>query len=87
MSRGGKWPWPKRKRGPWDAPPRDADEPYVTFENEYIETVWWLLKQIWEKKTDDGEPLLYQGYKIQWYSPGSGTVLSSHEVSLGYKEV
>ncbi|MEM1093163.1 MAG: isoleucine--tRNA ligase [Bacteroidota bacterium] len=59
----------------------DLDNPYVTFENEYIETVWWLLKQIYDKG------LLYQGYKIQWYSPGSGTVLSSHEVSLGYKEV
>ena len=59
----------------------DLDNPYVTFENEYIESVWWLLKQIYEKG------LLYKGYKIQWYSPGSNTVLSSHEVSLGYKEV
>ncbi|MFB3132699.1 MAG: class I tRNA ligase family protein, partial [Rhodothermales bacterium] len=59
----------------------DLDHPYITFENDYIESVWWLLKQIYDKG------LLYQGYKIQWYSPGSGTVLSSHEVSLGYKEV
>ncbi|MGI9175090.1 MAG: isoleucine--tRNA ligase [Rhodothermales bacterium] len=59
----------------------DLDRPYITFQNEYIESVWWLLKQIYE------EGLLYQGYKIQWYSPGSGTVLSSHEVSLGYEEV
>ena len=59
----------------------DLDDPYITFENEYIESVWWLLKQIYEKG------LLYKGYKIQWYSPGSNTVLSSHEVSLGYKEV
>ncbi|PSQ88643.1 MAG: hypothetical protein BRD45_05750 [Bacteroidetes bacterium QS_8_64_10] len=59
----------------------DLDDPYVTFETEYIETVWWLLKQIYEKD------LLYKGHKIQWYSPGSGTVLSSHEVSLGYEEV
>ncbi|MDZ4698534.1 MAG: isoleucine--tRNA ligase [Rhodothermales bacterium] len=59
----------------------DLDHPYVTFKNEYIESVWWLLKQIYEKG------LLYKGYKIQWYSPGSTTVLSSHEVSLGYKEV
>ena len=58
----------------------DLDDPYVTFENDYIETVWWLLKQIYE------EGLLYKGYKIQWYSPGSHTVLSSHEVSLGYEE-
>lgn len=59
----------------------DLDNAYVTFDNEYIESVWWLLKQIHEKG------LLYKGYKIQWYSPGSGTVLSSHEVSLGYREV
>ena len=59
----------------------DLDHPYITFENDYIESVWWLLKQIYDKG------LLYKGYKIQWYSPGSGTVLSSHEVSLGYKEV
>ena len=59
----------------------DLDRPYVTFETNYIESVWWLLKQIFKKG------LLYQGHKIQWYSPGSGTVLSSHEVSLGYKEV
>ena len=59
----------------------DLDRPYVTFQNEYIESVWWLLKQLHERD------LLYQGYKIQWYSPGSGTVLSSHEVSLGYEEV
>jgi len=59
----------------------DLEHPYITFQNEYIESVWWLLKQIFDKD------LLYKGYKIQWYSPGSGTVLSSHEVSLGYKEV
>ncbi|NNE34821.1 MAG: isoleucine--tRNA ligase [Rhodothermales bacterium] len=59
----------------------DLKNPYVTYENEYIESVWWLIKQIHEKG------LLYKGHKIQWYSPGSGTVLSSHEVSLGYKEV
>jgi len=58
----------------------DLDDPYVTFETDYIETVWWLLKQIEEKD------LLYKGHKIQWYSPGSHTVLSSHEVSLGYEE-
>lgn len=59
----------------------DLDHPYITFQTEYIESVWWLLKQIYEKG------LLYRGHKIQWYSPGSGTVLSSHEVSMGYKEV
>lgn len=59
----------------------DLENPYITFENEYIESVWWAIKRLHEKN------LLYKGYKIQWYSPGSGTVLSSHEVSLGYKEV
>ena len=59
----------------------DLDAPYVTFSNEYIESVWWLLRQIHD------QALLYKGHKIHWYSPGSGTVLSSHEVSLGYKEV
>ncbi|MCC5942904.1 MAG: isoleucine--tRNA ligase [Balneolaceae bacterium] len=58
----------------------DLDNPYITFENEYIESVWWAFKQLYDKG------LVYQGYKIQWYSPGSGTVLSSHEVSLGYEE-
>ncbi|MEE2982002.1 MAG: isoleucine--tRNA ligase [Pseudomonadota bacterium] len=59
----------------------DLENPYVTFENTYIESVWWLIKEIHRRD------LLYKGHKIQWYSPGSGTVLSSHEVSLGYKEV
>jgi isoleucyl-tRNA synthetase len=58
----------------------DLENPYITFENNYIESVWWAIKRLHEKG------LLYKGYKIQWYSPGSGTVLSSHEVSLGYKE-
>ncbi len=66
-----------RRMGYWV----DLEHPYVTFRNEYIESVWWLIKQIHEKG------LLYKGHKIQWYSPGSGTVLSSHEVSLGYQEV
>jgi isoleucyl-tRNA synthetase len=59
----------------------DLDDPYVTFDNDYIESVWWAFKTLYEKD------LVYQGYKIQWYSPGSSTVLSSHEVSLGYEEV
>ncbi|NBB77345.1 MAG: isoleucine--tRNA ligase [Bacteroidetes bacterium] len=58
----------------------DLDDPYITFTNDYIESVWWAFKQLYDKG------LVYKGYKIQWYSPGSGTVLSSHEVSLGYKE-
>lgn len=59
----------------------DLDDPYITFQSSYIETLWWLLKRMFDKG------LLYKGFKIQWYSPGSGTVLSSHEVSLGYQEV
>lgn len=59
----------------------DLEQPYITFETSYIESVWWLLKRIHDKG------LLYEGFKIQWYSPGSGTVLSSHEVGLGYKEI
>ena len=58
----------------------DLENPYITFDNDYIESVWWAFKQLYDKG------LVYKGYKIQWYSPGSGTVLSSHEVSLGYKE-
>jgi isoleucyl-tRNA synthetase len=59
----------------------DLDDPYVTFDNDYIESVWWAFKTLHEKG------LVYKGYKIQWYSPGSGTVLSSHEVAQGYEEV
>jgi isoleucyl-tRNA synthetase len=59
----------------------DLEHPYLTYETNYIESVWWLIKEIHKRD------LLYRGYKIQWYSPGSGTVLSSHEVSLGYKEI
>lgn len=73
----GEWDELTREMGYWV----DLENPYVTFETNYIETEWWLIKQIHEKG------LLYKGHKIQWYSPGSGTVLSSHEVSLGYKEV
>src|SRR5699024_12749920 len=54
--------------------------PHITFDYDYIESVWWAFKTIFDKG------LVYKGYKIQWYSPGSGTVLSSHEVSLGYEE-
>jgi isoleucyl-tRNA synthetase len=58
----------------------DLHHPYVTFENDYIESIWWAFKSLFDKG------FVYKGYKIQWYSPGSGTVLSSHEVSLGYEE-
>ena len=53
----------------------DLDNPYITYDNKYIETLWWLLKQFYEKK------LLYKGYTIQPYSPAAGTGLSSHELN------
>jgi isoleucyl-tRNA synthetase len=59
----------------------DMDHSYLTFANDYIESVWWLLKRFW----DSG--LLYLGHKIVPYCPRCGTPLSSHEVSLGYDEV
>ena len=59
----------------------DMDHPYVTYHNDYIESEWWALKQIWDKK------LLYKGYKIVPYCPRCGTPLSSHEVAQGYKDV
>ncbi|MDL2234156.1 isoleucine--tRNA ligase, partial [Ruminococcaceae bacterium OttesenSCG-928-L11] len=59
----------------------DMDNPYVTYHNEYIESEWWALKQIFDKG------LLYKGFKIVPYCPRCGTPLSSHEVAQGYKEV
>jgi len=59
----------------------DLAHPYVTFENNYIESIWWALKQYFDKK------MIYRGYKIQPYCPRCETPLSSHEVSLGYKDV
>ncbi len=54
----------------------DMDDPYITYENKYIESVWWLLKQIYNKE------MLYKGYTIQPYSPKAGTGLSSHELNM-----
>ncbi len=59
----------------------DLDNAYVTFTNDYIQSVWWILKQFWEKG------LLYEGLKVVPYCPRCGTPLSSHEVSLGYEDV
>jgi isoleucyl-tRNA synthetase len=58
----------------------DMSEAYVTFTNEYIESVWWILKTFWERG------LLYQGHKVVPYCPRCGTPLSDHEVALGYAE-
>ena len=59
----------------------DMDNPYVTYDNNFIESEWWALKQIWDKG------LLYKGFKIVPYCPRCGTPLSSHEVAQGYKNV
>ncbi len=59
----------------------DMDNPYVTYTDDYIESEWWALKQIYDKG------LLYKGFKIVPYCPRCGTPLSSHEVALGYKDV
>ncbi|NDJ86427.1 MAG: isoleucine--tRNA ligase [Chloroflexi bacterium] len=59
----------------------DLENAYATLTNDYIQSVWWILKQFWDKG------LLYQGYKVVPYSPTSGTALSSHEVALGYQEI
>ena len=59
----------------------DMEHPYVTYHNNYIESVWWALKQMWEKG------LLYEGHKVMPYCPRCGTALSSHEVAQGYKDV
>ena len=59
----------------------DMDHPYVTYHNDYIESVWWALKELWKKG------LLYEGHKVMPYCPRCGTALSSHEVAQGYKDV
>ena len=59
----------------------DMEDPYVTYHNPYIESVWWALKQMWDKG------LLYEGHKVMPYCPRCGTALSSHEVAQGYKDV
>src|SRR5215467_15873072 len=74
-----KWDDLTRKMGYWV----DLNDPYITFKNEYIETLWWLLKQLYEKE------LLYESVSIQPYSPAAGTGLSSHELNQPgcYKDV
>ena len=68
-----------RKMGYWV----DLNNPYITFENDYIETIWWLLKRLYDKG------LMYKGYTIQPYSPAAGTGLSSHELNLpgAYRDI
>ena len=59
----------------------DMENPYVTYHNNYIESIWWGISQMWKKG------LLYEGYKVMPYCPRCGTALSSHEVAQGYKDV
>ena len=59
----------------------DMEHPYITYENNFIESEWWALKEIWKKK------FLYKGYKVVPYCPRCGTPLSSHEVAQGYKDI
>ena len=59
----------------------DMEHPYITYENNFIESEWWALKEIWNKG------LLYEGYKVVPYCPRCGTPLSSHEVAQGYKDI
>ncbi|MDP2838405.1 MAG: isoleucine--tRNA ligase [Candidatus Moranbacteria bacterium] len=65
----------------------DMEHPYVTYENKYIESVWWQLAQIAKMKNAAGESFLYKGHKIVPYCYRCGTALSSHEVAQGYKVV
>lgn len=59
----------------------DMDDPYITYENNYIESVWWALRRIWDKD------LIYKGHKVVPYCPRCGTSLSSHEVAQGYQDI
>lgn len=59
----------------------DMDDPYITYNPKYMESLWWIIKQAWEKE------LLYEGHKVSPYCPRCGTALSSHEVAQGYKDV
>lgn len=59
----------------------DMEHPYMTYTNEYVESLWWIIKQIWDKD------LLYKGHKVVPHCPRCGTTLSSHEVAQGYKDV
>ncbi|MCC8087902.1 MAG: isoleucine--tRNA ligase [Rikenellaceae bacterium] len=67
----GEWEELTRKMGYWV----DMNDPYITYDNKYIETLWWMLKQLYDKG------LLYKGYTIQPYSPAAGTGLSNHELN------
>lgn len=71
--------WEKltRRMGFWI----DMNDPYVTYDNDYIESLWWIIKEVYNKK------LLYKGHKVVPHCPRCGTTLSSHEVAQGYREI
>ncbi|HHL71090.1 MAG TPA: isoleucine--tRNA ligase [Bacteroidetes bacterium] len=71
------WDELTRRMGYWI----DLDDPYITYENDYIESVWWILSELWKKD------LIYQGHRILPYCPRCETPLSSHEVAQGYKDI
>ncbi len=73
-----RWDDITRQMGYWV----DLDHPYITFENDYIESCWWLLRRLYDKKTEDGASFLYKGFTIQPYSPAAGTGLSTHELNM-----
>ena len=73
----GEWEEMTRRMGYWV----NLDEAYYTLDNDYIESVWHLLSEIWDRG------LIYKGYKVVPYDPRIGATLSSHEVAQGYKEV
>ena len=77
--------WEKltRRMGYWV----DMKNPYITYENKYIESVWWVIAQIFKAKNDKGESLVYKGHKVIPYCYRCGTALSSHEVAQGYQTV
>src|SRR4030042_4021996 len=58
----------------------DTEHPYITFNNDYVESLWWIIKQLWDKG------LIYQGHRVTPHCPRCGTSLSSHEVALGYRD-
>ncbi len=70
------WNWMTERIGFWI----DLEHAYITLRNDYIETVWWALKQMWDRD------LVYQGYRVTPHCPRCGTSLSSHEVALGYRD-
>jgi isoleucyl-tRNA synthetase len=65
----------------------DMKNPYITYENRYIESIWWVIAQIFKTKNKKGESLVYKGHKVVPYCYRCGTTLSSHEVAQGYQTV